>query len=332
MNKFGVAGLVSGVLALAGCGGSSSSTTDTGQESTSDVQLNIPFKAVVGSEPVACGTTYSGLGTAGTDARFRDFRVFVHDLALVTDQGEVIPVSLDADADGQNADVALLDFRDKAEINETGALVSVCELGTETAANPGFKDAVQASVTLDPSVTVQSVQFTIGVPFELNHASQTSAEEPLRSPGQAAGMTWNWQNGYKFLAADVFPIGGVTRASDPTWSNTRWNIHLGSTGCEVSASELEQGVEPETCADENRRTVTLPVGAFALEELAIQIDYAALVSGSNLGQDDGGAPGCMSGQTDPECDAIFERLALPWGGNSNDGGNPNAQVFSIVER
>jgi hypothetical protein len=40
----------------------------------------------------------------------------------------------------------------------------------------------------------------------------------------------------------------------------------------------------------------------------------------------------MSFPGDPECDAVFERLALPWGGEPNTGGNPNAMVFSIVER
>ncbi|KPQ27545.1 MAG: hypothetical protein HLUCCX14_14220 [Marinobacter excellens HL-55] len=317
MNKCVGLGVVSGLLALAGCGGSSSSS-DTNQQSA-ETQLSLPFKAVVGTEPVSCGTTFSGLGTSGTDVSFADFRFFIHDLALVTDQGEVIPVSLDASAEGQNSNVALLDFRDKADVNDNGDLVDVCTAGTDD--NPGFKDAVQGTVTLDPAVTIQSLQFTLGVPFDLNHANPTSAEEPLRSPGQAAGMTWNWQNGYKFLAADVLPVGA-----------SRWNLHIGSTGCEVTPSELEQGAEPETCANENRLQVTLPVGGLDPEELAIQIDYAALVSGSNLGLDEGGAPGCMSFPGDPECDAVFERLALPWGGEPNTGGNPNAMVFSIVER
>lgn len=317
MNKCIGMGVVSVLMALVGCGGSSSSS-DTNQQAA-ETQLSLPFKAVVGSDPVSCGNTFTGLGTSGTDVSFADFRFFVHDLALVTDQGEVIPVSLDASAAGQNADVALLDFRDKADVNDNGDLVDVCTAGTDE--NPSFKDTVQGAVTLDPAVTIQSLQFSLGVPFNLNHANPTSAEEPLRSPGQAAGMTWNWQNGYKFLAADVLPVGA-----------SRWNIHVGSTGCEVTPSELEQGAEPETCANENRLRVTLPVGALALENLAIQVDYAALVSGSNLGLDEGGAPGCMSFPGDPECDAVFERLALPWGGESNSGGNPNATVFSIVER
>lgn len=52
-------------------------------------------------------------------------------------------------------------------------------------------------------------------------------------------MTWNWQNGYKLFAADVLPLGGIACSSDSTYSSSRWKIHLGSNGCEVSASELE---------------------------------------------------------------------------------------------
>lgn len=40
----------------------------------------------------------------------------------------------------------------------------------------------------------------------------------------------------------------------------------------------------------------------------------------------------MSFAGDPECPAVFKNLALPFGEEQNDGGNPNAVVFSIVER
>lgn len=319
MEKLGLVSVIAGVSILAGCGGSSSSSTDTNLDEKHQTQLSMPFSVVAGTDPVTCGTTFTGLGLAGSDVTFADIRMFVHDLALVTDQGDVIPVALDADAAGQNADVALLDFRDKADVNDNGDLLDVCVSGTD--ANPGFNDTVEGSVSLDQSVTVESIRFTIGVPFELNHANPAGAEEPLRSPGQAAGMTWNWQNGYKFLAIDVLPVGSA-----------RWNIHLGSTGCPVVSSDLEQGVTPEPCTADNRLEVTLPLGAVELENAAIQIDYAALVSGSNLGVNEGGAPGCMSFPGDPECVSLFEHLAIPFGGSTNQGGDPNVQVFSVVER
>ncbi|WP_372964988.1 MbnP family copper-binding protein [Marinobacter sp.] len=350
MKNLGMVGAVSCALLLSACGGSSSSTdigqdsastTNTGQDSSSSMtveqdtdntkSLVIPFAAVVGSDPLKCDTTYSGIGTAGSDVTVKDLRFFVHDLALVTDQGDILPVALDSDALAQNDRVALLDFRDTAEVNAAGDLVEVCAAGN-TGVNPTFKDTVEGTVELDTAVSIAAIKFTLGVPFDLNHESQTDAEEPLRNPGLASGMTWNWQNGYKFLAADVWPEGGVVRPADPEWSNSRWNIHLGSTGCEVSASELDQGVAPKVCPNENRIELTLPLNGVSVDEAAIQFDYKALVSGSNLGQDDGVSPGCMSSQTDPECEAIFERLALPWGTSPNSTGNPNAIVFSVVQK
>ncbi|WP_323749994.1 MbnP family copper-binding protein [Marinobacter sp.] len=341
MKNIGMAGAVSCVFFLSACGGSSSST-DVGQDDPSSlpdaeqgtdnsIDLVIPFAAVVGSDPWTCGTTYSGLGAAGSDVAVKDLRLFIHDLALVTEQGDVLSVTLDPEALAQNDRVALLDFRDTAEVNVAGDLVEVCADGN-SGANPTFKDRVQGTVELETAVSIAAIRFTLGVPFDLNHESQTDADEPLRNPGMAAGMSWNWQNGYKFLAADVLPNGGVVRPEDAQWSSSSWNIHLGSTGCEVSASELGQGVAPEACPNENRIELTLPLNGVSLNEAEVQFDYEALVSGSNLGRDDGGAPGCMSGQTDPECAAIFERLALPWGEFSNSTGNPNTVVFSVVQQ
>ena len=50
--------------------------------------------------------------------------------------------------------------------------------------------------------------------------------------------------------------------------------------------------------------------AFDPAKSKIVVDYAAVVAGSDLSKNAGGAPGCMSGPTDPECEPIFERLGL----------------------
>ncbi|WP_252737777.1 MbnP family copper-binding protein [Marinobacter salexigens] len=328
MGKKGLYCFIAGSVLLSGCGGSSSSSTETVVDEPTE--LTIPFKAMVGSDPMTCGQTFTGLGTNSASVEFEDFRMFISNVRLVTDQGEEIPFNLDPDAPGQNSQVALLDFRDTATVNETGDTTDVCISGTDD--NPGFKDTLVGSAELDPEKTISHFEFTIGVPFEQNHADQSSAEEPLRNPGLASGMTWNWQNGYKFMAADVIPVGGITRPDDAEWSSTAWNLHLGSTGCEVGTSDLADGVAPEPCAADNRVEVSLPLGGFEQGAYAIKIDYAALISGSNLNQDGGGAPGCMSFAGDPECPAVFKNLALPFGEEQNDGGNPNAVVFSIVER
>lgn len=322
--------LIGSGMVLSGCGGSSSSTS-TGEKTTgetSSVNISIPFKAVAGDQDIKCGTDITGLGTgagaAGNTARISNFRMFVHDINLITDQGIKIPVTLDATQDGQNADVALLDFRDTALINDSAT--EICPQDREgTSDNPNYNDTIVGSVSVDPDYTISSIQFTLGVPFDLNHKDQAAAEEPLRNPGLASGMTWNWQGGYKFVGFDVMPEGGITR--NDVFLGNKWNIHLGSTGCEVSKEDLKGGAEPKECIAPNRPTITLPINAVALNDAAIQIDYAELISDNNLSVDDGVKPGCMSFLSDPECAGVFENLGLSW-----ENSVPQAQtVFSIVD-
>lgn len=312
--------LISSGLLLSGCGSSSSSE--------SSVDISIPFIAVAGSEPIECGETITGLGLGNTDAKIADFRLFVHDIKLITDQDIEIPVSLDANQHSQNSDIALLDFRDKVEVDGDTSEVCAENNTLNSAANPNFNDTIEGTVTVDSTYTISHIQFTLGVPFNLNHQDQSGAIEPLRNPGLATGMHWNWQNGYKFTAFDVRPVGGVSRPSDNAWSSAKWNIHLGSTGCTVGTSDLGNGVDPETCPAPNRPVVTLPLGAINWNEAAIEIDYSELVSMSNIAEDNGNAPGCMSGGTDPECEEIFERFGLPWGNNDAE----EQEVFSVIER
>lgn len=326
-HTLSVLAVISTGTLLTACGGSSST------DSVSSVNVSIPFQAVAGDQTIKCGETITGLGTGtssetgvGTDVKIANFRMFVHDITLITDQGIEIPVTLDATEDGQNADVALLDFRDTAE----GTTICLENSTDDTEENPNYNDTVKGSVVIDPAYTISHVQFTLGVPFDLNHNDPSAADEPLRSPGLASGMTWSWQNGYKFVGFDVLPIGGIYR--DITYFGNTWSIHLGSTGCEVNPDpnayeETEEVPEITPCGAPNRPTVTLPIGSVALDDIAIQIDYAALVTDNNLGEDAGDAPGCMSRASDPECEAIFEKFGLPWGDNEA----VEQTVFSVVD-
>ena len=95
----------------------------------------------------------------------------------------------------------------------------------------------------------------------------------------------------------------------------------------MGVSDLNNGVEAQVCSAPNITMISLPLASNNLDEIAIQLDYAELVAMSSLAQDDGSAPGCMSGGTDPECEEIFENLGLPWGSNAS----VDQSVFSIVE-
>ena len=283
--------------------------------------MTVPFEAVAGSTAIACGVDILSQGSTGTTVQVADFRLFIHDVKLVTDEGVELPVTLDASQPSHSERVVQLDFRDKVGCDGEGD------------ANPAFNDVVVGSVTVDPALVIDSVRFTLGVPFDLNHADQAAAVEPLRNPGLASGMAWSWQGGYKFTGIDMLPVGGVTRPGDEGWSNTRWNLHLGSTGCSVTTPDLGAGTPPQPCTAANRVVITLPLAGRELgDDAAIRIDYAALVSASNLVQDGGGAPGCMSGPTDPECENVFARLGLPWGENeAEENAAVTNGVFSIVD-
>src|SRR5690554_6447263 len=154
----------SGAALLIGCGGSSSSTVG-GAET---VSINIPFTAVAGNTEITCQEDIPSLGSTGTAVRFTDFRFYVHDIKLITDEGQEIAVVMDASEPGQNTQVALLDFRDTLGCNE------------DPTANPNYKNSVSATVSLNPELVIAKVRFTLGVPATLNHAPPSSAEEPDR--------------------------------------------------------------------------------------------------------------------------------------------------------
>ena len=327
---FSTALIASAVLSssafLTACGGDSSSSTEI--VGPREISATIPFAAVVGDASVECGEDYLNVGSDATTVSFVDFRFYVHDFKLVTDAGTEINVSLDdvltdgsdESSPSQNSRVAQLDFRDTLG----------CE--AEADANPNFNDGVQVNATVEEGVTVTAIRFTLGVPFDLNHKDQAAAEEPLRNPGRASGAGWNWQGGYKFTGIDVAPVGGWTDPVDGERTGNRWNMHLGSTGCPVSVSDLESGTEPETCENPNRPEITIELGAIDVEQAEIVIDYAALVSGVSVAQDEGGAPGCMSGTTDPECGVVFANLGLGLDLGAGENAESEQSVFSVREK
>jgi uncharacterized repeat protein (TIGR04052 family) len=139
-------------------------------------------------------------------------------------------------------------------------------------------------------------------------------------------MFWNWQGGYKHLRFDVRPDGGVSRPDDGGWSNTTWNIHLGATNCSPDPRVDPNTPEDVSCEYNNRPEISLD--GFDDSASIIRIDYAALVIDNELSEDAAGAPGCMSGTTDPECTNLFDNLGMTLGAAA---GPANTQsVFSVV--
>ena len=101
------------------------------------------------------------------------------------------------------------------------------------------------------------------------------------------------------MRLDVAPVGGVNAGA-----STAWNFHLGSTDC-TGDPQLGEAV---TCGRPNRPEITLDNFDPVLN--TVLIDYSDLIANSDISVGAGGAPGCMSGATDPECAAVFAQLGM----------------------
>ncbi len=241
-----------------------------------DQAVAITFRPQVGDAAFSCTTTYTDIGTTASDVQFNDFKLYVSDVRLVTASGAEEPVALAQDGEWQLDNVALLDFD-----NGTGNCVG----STET----NYK--VTGTV---PAGTYTGVKFTLGVPFALNHGDAATASAPLNS----TDMFWVWNFGYKFLRVDLTTTG----------QPGGFFVHVGSTGCNGATFTSP----PTSCDFPNRSTITLT--GFNAASQVIVVDPKAVLAGSNVNEENGDEPGCMSSQTDPECPPIFSRIGIPFNG------------------
>ncbi len=241
-------------------------------DSSSDQRVEVSFSAVVGDSALTCGELGT-LGVNSASASLRDFRMYVHDVSLLGVDGEKYPLTFEDTGVWQSAEVALLDFEDA-----TGT----CDNGNGLT-NTVIVGAVAGGVQFD------GIQFTVGVPEELNHTNSATAEAPLN----VTGMDWNWTAGRKFLRLDLIVDG----------SEVDYRIHLGSTMCDGDPGATV------TCARANRATVELT--GFDPTSTPVVVDIESLVSGIAIEANTTDTPpGCMSGPTDPDCPAAFDALGI----------------------
>ncbi|ADO68224.1 MbnP family copper-binding protein [Stigmatella aurantiaca] len=258
--------------------------------------LTIPFEARVGSQPFACGQRYTGLGTTKTAYDPQDFRLFVHDVRLVSDTGQEVPVRLTADRVWQAEDVALLDFADTA---------GLCSNGTSQT-----NTRVVGTV---PEGTYRGLRFRLGVPFALNHQDVSTAPPPFDDPV----LFWGWRSGYLFLRID-----GRT-----TGLPGGYFMHLGSTDCAAPPAGQTSGTAG--CDFPNRPEVSLE--NFEPGTGKVVVDLAALLAEANLDVNadvPNTSLGCMSQKEDPDCTPIFHRMGLSLDKQSPA---PSAQSFIRAE-
>jgi uncharacterized repeat protein (TIGR04052 family) len=221
---------------------------DTAPES---LKVSIRFQAKLGKTDFACSHKLPSQGTANTTVTPTDFRLFVHALELIKDDGSKVPVTLNVREPWQSASLALLDFEDK-----TGR----CSDGTE-----GTNTAVTGTVA--PG-TYKGVRFIVGVPDDLDHKDQAGAAEPLKS---AAGLGPQGTSGFRFAKVG---LQALVAGGNSTGSGL---FELGSAQCAAA-----MGGGDVKCDKVNRSVIELP--AFDIEKNSIVIDGAALFSTLDLTQ------------------------------------------------
>jgi uncharacterized repeat protein (TIGR04052 family) len=145
-------------------------------------------------------------------------------------------------------------------------------------------------------------------------------------------MLWSWQSGRKFSKIEINPVGGMTTPAGAKVAT--YNFHLGSTGCTPKLDAAGAAIPNSgTCTNLNMADFSL--AAFDASTQKVALDIGQLFKTSNLTQENGGAPGCMSGATDPECAVIFTELQVSYGSGSNGkpiNGGAAQKIFKAIAK
>lgn len=287
-TKLAAASIIA-VAVLTACGGGGSDGP------LPDKVVAINFSAINGSTPVKCGTQLTGMGSTGVAADVKDLRFYITNLALVNDKGVAVPVKLDAN---------------KWQLTQGSETVSLIDLEDATGACAGYTAETNAVITGSvPAGTYLGLKATVGVPENMNHSAAAGGVPPLDS----TAMLWSWQSGRKFIKVELNPVGGLAKP-DGT-SIATYNLHLGSTGCTPKLDAAGVAIPNSgTCTNPNMMDFSLP--AFDSSTQKVALDLGQVFKTSNLTKENGGAPGCMSGATDPECPVIFTELQISFGSGS----------------
>ena len=263
------------------------------EEATVKSDKTINFSAKIGTETFSCATaTYSGLGSGANDTiTQKDFRFYIHDVKLSGSNGTDYSLSLNQDGIWQYNSVVLLDFEDGTG-NCTGT----------TAPTTGTNSQVKCSVEMPSGVSITGIKFKLGVPLSLNHNDRASAPAPLNN----TGLYWAWSSGYKFARLD---FDSQRFDGNPDATTAAFNIHLGSTRCNASGTTAST-----SCTDENRPEISLTY----TEGQTVVADLKKLLEDTDLATANAaGAPGCMSGNNDPECRSVLNNFGINFSYNGS---------------
>jgi uncharacterized repeat protein (TIGR04052 family) len=239
--------------------------------------VHVRFTAMVGSKPFRCGTPYAHFGRGDATVTAQYFRFYVSNVKLLTVFGKRVPLALQQDGVWQRRDVALLGFEDE---------------GTKCADGSPLKHTEIAGAAPDGRYT--GIEFTIGVPEDLDHADATIAQSPLN----LSDMFWSWQDGYKFFRFDARVRGADGKGGS-------YIFHLGSTACAMMNRAA-------TCSSPNRPTIVL--AKFDPTKNVVVADLASLFANADLAAL-ASAGGCMSAAGDA-CQPVMRDLGVAFRGDA----------------
>ncbi len=279
-----------------------------GEHHTMTVKLS--FAAVAGTTPVSCASPITGLGTGNTTAALQDLRFYISNVRLTRKNKTSVPLTL-----GKNT---------AYNLTKGGNRVSLIDLENGAGSCTEGDAKINATITgTVPEGEYVGVKMYMGVPFVLNHTDITAAPAPL----DLAAMNWSWQSGRKFNKIEVIDPAGATG----TWASKAFFVHLGSTGCVGNPATGATA----SCSHSNRMAIRL--AKFDPKTQKIALDLKALLAGNDITVNKAGAPGCMSGATDPECGGVFGAMKIDWkadgtGSGSSLNGGSGQTVFTAIAR
>lgn len=224
-----------------------------------EVAVSIPFAAHIGGQALDCQASQPQF-------RMTDLRFYVYQPRLHRSDGTSVSIRLTENGRWQKNDLVLIDLEDGS---------GDCRNGTVDSNN-----RILGKV---PAGDYRRLSFSVGVPFDLNHADPLSASVPLDD----STMHWHWRSGFKFLRA------GFITPTDGFW------IHLGSAGCQGTVQNIAG------CRFSNRFDVLLDDYHPGNE---VAIDFAKLYANSK--SDDGLPSSCSSGPAENPCREAFSVFGI----------------------
>jgi uncharacterized repeat protein (TIGR04052 family) len=227
---------------------------------------------------------------AAPGIEIRDLRFYLHQVELLDDAGQARAVTLSPLSPWQSEQVALLDL---------------------SSANGNRMLQGRVAPVGQTAKRYTGIRFTLGVPFDLNHANPLTAAAPLNH----TDLFWNWNSGYKFMRLDL-----VERRAE---QHREWSFHLGSTGCS-SVSALRPPALP--CAQPN--VVRVELRGFDPTQQPVLVQVNELVEALQATT----AAACTGDyQHNPACADAYRRTGLNLASGDCSGGVCREQRLFGIE-